>query len=266
VPYHDEGQKLLRTLESVRTEAHLVDVLVVDDGSTQSPAAEITSEAELGDFVETVTLPTNLGLTGALNRGLELLLERYEYVARLDTGDQAVDGRFAGQIDFLDANPSYGVVGCDALMVDANGNEVFTLRFPRTDKGIRHYMRINNPFTHSSVTMRSAAVRAAGDVYSEDYPAAEDYAAWWSLLAVSRGRNLPAIGVIYEIDPGSISSLRRRDQIRSRMRLMWRHFDRSPRAAYGLLRAGLLLLVPRTLSVRLNTIRRSRARRRPVTR
>jgi hypothetical protein len=92
-----------------------LEVVVVDDGSTDSTAAflkDLVSSSPA--VVKVVTLPVNQGLIAALEVGLAAC--SYEYVARLDADDVALPGRLGRQREFLERNPSVDVVGSQALL------------------------------------------------------------------------------------------------------------------------------------------------------
>jgi glycosyltransferase involved in cell wall biosynthesis len=244
MPYYHHPVGLRRSLNSLRGEAESFSLYVVDDGNV--PPLQINP----GDYpftIHVLRLEKNSGIVAALNFGLEkILADGFDFIARLDAGDDWIPGRLTAQRDFLLAKPNYVWVGSWATAVGAGGKDLFTLKYPENDAGIRKYVRINSPCCHPAVMLRASAVRAAGN-YSDNYPAAEDYEFFWRLLNFGQAANLPYPWLRYELNAAapSISTQRRERQLQSRLKLQIEKFDpATPLAWWGILRTMILLLVP----------------------
>lgn len=251
IPYYEAGDELASAVRSLLPLPPGVDVLVVDDGSIERPAEDVVARcADLAAFgrLRVVVLPRNRGIEHALNAGLEHVHGRYDLVARLDCGDTSTRDRLAKQLAVMRERPALAVVGSWVEFVDAAGRGLYVLRQPVDDRSIRAAMRVNAAFTHPAVMMRTAAVAAAGG-YPVDRRAAEDFALFWALLEHGEGHNIPEVLTRCQISVGGISTRSRRRQIRSRIAVLVEHFDRSPRAVYGIVRAVLQLATPRSATV-----------------
>ena len=93
-----------------------VEVIVVDDGSTDETAAVLAS---YGDRIRSVRQP-NGGLVAAVARGLELAAG--EYIALLDADDQWPPDRLFRHVAALEANPAVGLVHGDMTLTGADGS------------------------------------------------------------------------------------------------------------------------------------------------
>jgi len=97
-----------------------IQLIVVDDASTDSSPAIIIDLVAKYPFIETLLLKENLGNCRAFNRGLALA--RGEFVIDLATDDVLMPERIAQQVDlFLSLDNSYGVVFTDATYIDEKG-------------------------------------------------------------------------------------------------------------------------------------------------
>ncbi|CAM5200301.1 hypothetical protein CDEN61S_01033 [Castellaniella denitrificans] len=254
IAYFNAGPALLASLKSAEADTLRPDVCVVDDGSRQIPAQEMLDQYDGPLNIHLIVLPQNAGVEHASNAGLDYCVPRYRYVAKLDCGDRNIGDRLALQRQFLDAHPDYAMVGGWANYVDMDDKPLFTLRHPVDAASIRRKIFLNAPFTNSATMIRSDVLKDVG-FYPVEYPAAEDLALFFEIVSRYPTANLPRPVVIYEVNPRAISSLKRRTQIKSRIRLIWRHFDGSPIAVAGLLRGIVTYCLPRTFTVFVNRVR-----------
>jgi glycosyltransferase involved in cell wall biosynthesis len=97
-----------------------VQLIVVDDASTDSSTTIIRDLVVKHPFIETLLLTENLGNCRAFNRGLALA--RGEFVIDLATDDVMMPDRITQQVDlFSSLDDSYGVVFTDATYIDEKG-------------------------------------------------------------------------------------------------------------------------------------------------
>ena len=244
IPHYNNPQGLQASLASVgATEA--VDAWVVDDGSTRERIDEAACRAawQAQGTLNFAYLTRNQGIEHALNAGLEhILAAGYDYAARLDVADLNVVDRCARQAAFLDAHPAVYLLGSAVVFFDATGDR-FTLRQPQTHAQILRQMHVDNAFTHPAVMFRMAGVRELG-LYPTNYPAAEDFAYFWRFVARYQTANLAEVLVRTEYTTAGISLSRRRRQQWSRLRLLARYIDASPRSWFTLLKPLVWLVVP----------------------
>ena len=193
-----------------------LELIVVDDDSTDATPAILAS---FRDPRLQVVRRARGGLTSALNAALSL--SRAPLLARLDADDVALPERLARQRAFLDAHPDVGVLGSAAREVDAEGREVAVVRPPESDGAIRRMLIRRNPFVHSSVMMRRAAVERAGG-YDVSLPVAQDYDLWMRMSRLVGLANLPDVLVVRRLLPGRVSVERDSDRLRAEARVRWR--------------------------------------------
>src|SRR6478672_8128862 len=112
-----------------------LELIVVDDGSTDSSGEILERLAAADPRVHILTGSTRSGISAALNRGWREA--RGGYIARLDADDVALPGRLERQVRFLDEHPAVAVVGSAAILIDPDGRELGTARVPTDCKSIR---------------------------------------------------------------------------------------------------------------------------------
>lgn len=156
------------------------ELIVVDDGSTDSTQAEVERlAADLRPASFRLIRMPHSGPAAARNRGIAIATG--EFVAFLDSDDLWMPAKLARQLAFMRANPGLRIAQC---------NERW-LRDGRTvNPGRRHRKRAGDLFedslrtclvSPSATIMRTDFLRALGG-FDEALPACEDYDLWLRVL------------------------------------------------------------------------------------
>lgn len=220
IPVWNRQAKLERALGSLVGDSSLLEAVVVDDGS--EPPVRITPSFPFK--VRLIRLPANGGIAAALNVGLAYVFELgYRYVARLDSDDVAVEGRFARQFAFMERNESIGICGGGYHEHDEQGRLVGAVLPPCDDRGIRRGMHLRTTLWHPTVMIRTAVARRVG--FFDTALTCEDIDYFLRILDVARAANLPEPLIRYET--GSADALtgtpsRRRAIAKDLLRIKWR--------------------------------------------
>src|SRR5262245_34230460 len=114
----------LRSLKA-DVESGLCEVIVVDNGSVDGSAAMVAEEFP---SVRLVANPDNRGFTAATNQGYAVA--RGAYVLMLNSDTELIDPTaLRRSIDFMEANPDVGVLGCRIVYPDGSHQNSY-FRFP----------------------------------------------------------------------------------------------------------------------------------------
>ncbi len=247
MPVYNPDDDLKMTLDSLRAQTVPFRLFLVDDGSKVQTDYEALTK---GMDVKIIQLTKNVGITGAMNAGLkEILVGSFSYIARIDCGDVCTADRFAKQLSYLDVHSEIAILGSACEFRDrGEKHELLDTRvvvFPLTPEDCRKRLFFNSPVCHPVVFIRRAVFEKIG-LYSEAYPAAEDFDLMWR--ASSAGFNISNLSdmlLIKEVTPGSISLKRRRRQIFSRLSIQWAHIKfTSFSSLMGIIRTILIFLAP----------------------
>ncbi|WP_419786671.1 glycosyltransferase family 2 protein [Pseudodesulfovibrio sp.] len=180
MPVYNGQQHLAGAIESVLNQDFAdFEFLVVDDASTDNSRAILEAAAGNDSRIRLLRHDKNQGVAAALNTGIQAV--RGEYVARQDSDDISLPGRFKAQTEFLDAHPEVGVVCGDYVDVNDHGKIIARHSPPRTNHLIAWHLCVgHNPIPHPLVMFRTAVVRDAGG-YDPAF-ACEDYELWCRLI------------------------------------------------------------------------------------
>ena len=183
IPVHNAARFIRDCLDSVFAQAgpFALDVIVVDDGSTDDSLAELRGYAG----VRCIEQP-NRGPAAARNAALRLA--QGDYLAFLDSDDRWPVGKLAAQIHLLESYPDLGLVFGDCLQFDSQGafdqtlfeSAGYDLGFWGAPVAVEQpYAKLikDNFITTGSVVMRRACLEAVGD-FDETLKLVEDLEYW----------------------------------------------------------------------------------------
>lgn len=244
IPHYNNINELQKSLVSIN-EPFDVDVMIVDDGSIVKPYLEVLKSVYKGGKIFLELLPVNQGIEKALNHGLKKIAKSdYTYIARLDCGDLNKSNKFQKQLDYLDKNPEVGLLGTWADILDEKNNLLYVLKHPTDYKTIKKKMYLNNMFIHPTIVFRKKIIQEVG-VYPENYKYAEDFAYIFKIMKTFKIENYPESLLDYFIAENSISTTKRKQQVNSRIRVIWDNFYLGFYPIYGILRNSILFLLSR---------------------
>lgn len=253
IPHYNNLEALNASLKSINEDLR-VDVLVVDDGSSIAPSEEHLQSFYTYGNLKLEILPENQGIEYALNTGLKIIQTLgYTFIGRLDCGDINHPNKYKKQLSYLTANPDVMLLGTWVRIMDESYNYLYDLKHPTSHNDIKKRMQLNSTFVHPSVVIRTQVMESVG-LYPTTYHAAEDYAYFYNIIERFKGENLPEILLDYVNDPNSISSQKRRTQVKNRIRIMIAHYKFSFNATYGILRSCTLYLLPRNVLTQIKKV------------
>lgn len=172
IPTYNRRELLLRALESVFSQTHPIDeIVVIDDGSTDGSEAAVRERH--GDRIRYVW-QVNAGVSAARNRGMSIA--NGKYFALLDSDDEWLPDKTTLQLEWLRAHPDFGMVLCDVERVDGEHRpiDIFRRRDTIPEDGWVLRWIIHNPaLAPASVMFRREVFEDIGG-FDEDLRTAED--------------------------------------------------------------------------------------------
>ncbi len=205
------GAQLLPSLGSILEQNVDLELLVVDDGSTDHTSESLQSLAQQDRRVRLFRQePT--GLTAALRHGCSQA--RGTYIARQDCGDHSGPGRLKAQIEVM-ADPGTTLVSCFADVVGPEGEFLFTIERPTGAVSATRALReegIGLPGHGTALFRRESYERVGG--YRTAFPVAQDWDLWLRLTELGLLSYVPRVLYTFDVGLRSVSALRRAQQQR----------------------------------------------------
>lgn len=151
------------------------ELLIVDDGSDESTYLRLQLQAARDPRIVVHRLKENIGLTRALNTGLELA--RGVYIARQDADDVSLPERLDRTLAFLEDNPQLSAAGTQVSLIDAEGHTVGSMRC----ESELNRLKRRNTLVHGSMMFRKAAIERIGR-YDERMRLSQDYEVYLRMM------------------------------------------------------------------------------------
>ena len=171
VPCFNHGRYLREALASVGTPEVRTEIIVVDDGSSDSTSEVIATFDTTNEFRS--VRQHNAGLAAARNRGLRE--SRGRYIVFLDADDRLVPGAIELGVAKLDERPECAFVFGRCRMMDQDGTVLVTPEQPRIVRDhYRELLRQNYIWMPAMAMFRRDPLERIGGFNSE-VNAAADY-------------------------------------------------------------------------------------------
>jgi glycosyltransferase involved in cell wall biosynthesis len=162
IPMFNASSTVSSTLSSVGRQSYTnIEIIVVDDGSTDNSAAIVADYATRDPRVRLIRQP-NLGVAAARNTGVASTTA--EYLAFVDADDLWASSKIELQMEALrDTDQNVGAVYCWYALIDASGIVLDTSHQP-TQEGfvLKRLCRTNFVGNGSSVLIKRAAFESVG--------------------------------------------------------------------------------------------------------
>lgn len=186
LPNFNGSAHLKETIESVLCQTYEnLELIVIDDGSTDSSPQIIRSMREKDGRVRPVFLDKNRHICYALNRGLKEAKGRF--IARIDCGDQFYPDKLALQMEYLLQHPECGACFTLVDLIDGKGtviNDKEKIVYQRYQQPNRtqtqwlyYFIHCGNCLAHPSVVFPKSIIDRVGP-YDMAMMQGEDFDLW----------------------------------------------------------------------------------------
>lgn len=142
-------------------------LIILDHGSSDGSYEIAVDYSQRDSRIQVFQFLDAVGLSGLLNKGLELC--DCNYVMRHDADDIALPNRMEKTLAAFALNPDVDVIGGHALRIDAQGNETGFINVPTDKSQLQVAFFFKNPMIHPTVTMRFSAIQKMDIRYGVDF-------------------------------------------------------------------------------------------------
>lgn len=193
---YNRAEYIERAVQSILAQSYKnVEIMIVDDASTDETPRILSKINKREPRVIILTNKENLNNTKSANKGIRQA--EGKYIARLDDDDFwcGLD-KLKKQVDFLEKNPEYALVGGGIIRIDKRGKEIIRYLFPEDDMDIRKIILVDNTFAHSTVLYRRDIFEKVG-CYDEQFTFLEDRDLWLKIGRLGKFYNFQEFFTYY---------------------------------------------------------------------
>lgn len=243
---------LEQAIESILNQTYTNwELIMCDDCSTDNTYKVAKKyEKKYPDKIRVIKNNNNITLAPTLNKCLKLATG--EYIARQDGDDFSHKKRLEREVEFLEKNKKYDLVGTNMISFDENGEKgVHKLR---SNPNMKDLIKNGPIFAHATIMMKTSVMKSLNGYCEEWYAKqAEDYELWFRfLLNGYKGYNLNENLYYVRED---IETFKRKN-IRRRLRGIALNFKiylkiKAPIYAYkNIIKDIIAIFIPRTIFIR----------------
>ncbi|QBP75427.1 glycosyltransferase family 2 protein [Herbaspirillum huttiense] len=200
-------------------------VLVLDHGSDDGSAEMAARYHEADPRIELHSFPEADGLSGLLNKGLEI--SDCRYVMRHDADDVCYPERMALSLAAFEQDRQCVAIGGQADVINAAGAPIGDMSMPIGRLRVGAASLFRNPIAHPTAMLEFAQVQKAGIRYGSDFMGvfapeqqmvvknlAEDYFLFGQLAVQGKCNNVPHKLIKYRWHGNNVSARRFDDQMK----------------------------------------------------
>ncbi len=269
LPLYNGARTVKNALESIVFQTYTnVEVIVVDDCSRDGGDLLVSEFFNQHPEVsgKLIRLEKNSGSVQVpLVTGCSVA--QGKYIARIDDDDSwSEPTKLQQQVDFLEKNEGYVVVGTGVILVNEKGEELSRYLSPQSDDEVRSQLLFRNCLAHPSVVFLKSTLDEVGTYSLEkECKYVEDYDLWLRMGTVGKMTNLPIYGITSIVSSGSESGRNKLIQLWRDLKLSIKYKNYYPKSFYAILFAIVRFLayipfsfLPKDLKTRISKVYKSK--------
>jgi len=205
---HNAGAHLNEAVRSILEQTFQdFEIIIINDASIDE--TEKILERFTDPRMMIIRNSKNIGPAGSRNEALAIA--RGNYIAIMDADDLSLPMRFESQLNFLESNPDYALVGSYAYQIDESGQYLSVIKTQTANEEIRKVLVLRNNFVHGSVMIRRSVLLEMGG-YDKRFKYAHDYDLFLRIAERYQIANLSEPLYCWRSSSSQISSSRKKEQ------------------------------------------------------
>ncbi len=191
LPLYNSSKFILDSVNSILNQTYTnFELIIIDDCSTDD-SYDIVNRIN-DNRIKLIKNQTNLGLNKTLNYGISLA--RGKYIARMDHDDISLPQRFEIQVNFLEKNNDYILIGCNCDTINNYGDIIRKADISSFDDAyLKSILFFACPFVHPSIMIRKSVLDNYSIAYNEEIKQAEDYVLYCSIAKYGKFYSTPEV-------------------------------------------------------------------------
>jgi len=218
-PNYNNSKYISETIESILNQSYRnFEYIIIDDCSTDHSWEVIQEYAKKDYRIKAFRNEANLKIVKTRNKGFNLSSPMSKYFAIIDSDDVALPTRLEMQLNFLERNLEYGLVGSNIIIINEDSKEIGKRSYPLEDEEIRNLIIKYNPFAQSSILLRKTVIEQIG-LYDEEWFVCQDYDYWLRVGKIWKLHNLSDPLIKYRFSSSQVKKKFLKETIRNTIKI-----------------------------------------------
>lgn len=203
MPVYNGERYIREAIKSILNQTYKnFELLIIDDCGQDKSMDIARAYAKIDDRIRIIYNRSNKGIAYSRNVGLDVC--DGEYIAIMDDDDYAFNYRLSKQVEFLDNNPQYDVVGGKAKWIDGEGRVIKPeIDLLKDEKKIKAMFLFFNIFNNSEVMFRKEIVDKYNIRYEDGLLGMEDFKFWIRVSKISAISNIDDLILLHRMTPNN---------------------------------------------------------------
>lgn len=215
--YNEPIGMICQSIDSLLSQTYKdFELIIVDDNPENFQIKELLLKYKEDDKrVICIFNEINIGLANSLNKALGMA--KYDFIARMDADDIAVECRLEKQLEYMNTYSHVDFIGANTLFIDETNERIERNNKITTNyKNIKRTLPYYNTFCHPTWFFKRKVSDEIGGY--RGFPCAQDYD--FALRALEQGfilENMNEVLLYYRVRENSISTSKKIQQYRMAM-------------------------------------------------
>ena len=203
MPVYNGERYIREAIKSILNQTYKnFELLIIDDCGQDKSMDIVRAYAKIDDRIRIIYNRSNKGIAYSRNVGLDVC--DGEYIAIMDDDDYAFNYRLSKQVEFLDNNPQYDVVGGKAKWIDGEGRVIKPeIDLLKDEKKIKTMFLFFNIFNKSEFMFRKEIVDKYNIRYEDGLLGMEDFKFWIRVSKISAISNIDDLILLHRMTPNN---------------------------------------------------------------
>lgn len=224
MPVYNRQKYIKSSVESILNQTFTdFEFIIINDGSTDKTLKILNGYTD--KRIKIIENEKNSGIVFSRNRGIENASG--QFIAMMDSDDIAYPDKLMKQVDFLDNNKEFGMLGTWVKWIDGNNKHVGKKwKLSAKPQLIAPIMLFRNYFVQSTILVRREAIPEWK--YSPEFEIVEDSKMWFEISLKCKVWNLQEYLLDYRVHTDNISNTEHSKQIansRKLYKLIFKNLD-----------------------------------------
>lgn len=199
MPNYNGEKYISEAIESILKQTYSnFEFIIIDDCSTDDSWKIIQKYAKKDKRIKAYRNEENLKIVRTRNKLFSLANKKTKYYAIFDSDDISLPDRLKEEVNFLEKNKEYGVVGSNIILINEKSKVIGKRNYVLSWEKMKKVMGRYDPIAQPSVMIRKKVIDLVGK-YNEKYTRCQDYELWMRIGTKVKIRNLKKPLIKYRI-------------------------------------------------------------------